>query len=338
MSAAKLKKLKWWGWLLISISLIIVIGVGCFVYFFYIWSPDGELIVGKENPYGFAYLDIRPDGDTVTLTPPDEGADQKALAAQLYQNAATKAKEIPYFTVYNDCKSYFTIGRMVNVIDVNAVMLKDADRFFKIEYHLKNNIPLFNILPDLEESLNTVITMVTTERVYTDASMDYAHYQKTLNNKYDSEMVPVAKWNDIKATENIAKPVYRADQEGVFQLTQHLITAETIKEATVTLTENNTYYVTAVLDLSNPDTTAVARESIIAGTGDKNADYSEITVEFEVWDNGYFRNMKLNESWEATVFLEFSSRFEHSFFFSYNRDDARLEDFAAAKLYLDSRS
>lgn len=334
--ASKIKKrIKWWGWVLISVALVIVLGGSSAAYILLRPSKSTPL-EGKENPYGFEYLGLRTEGDAVTLPPIDDDEDIKAFAAQLYLTAATRAKNAPYLTVYDECTSYFNIGSMVNMIDVSSVVMKDPSRFFKIEYHLKNSIPLFDNAPQLEVILNSFITMVTTERMYTDASMDNMLYQKTLNNKYDSEMVPIADWDDINTEQYKAKPVYLESQTGIFELTQHQITKDTIKEATVTITENNTYYVKLVLDLDNPDTTSVARQSIIDGTGDKNANYSSIAVEFEIWDNGDFRNMKLDEAWSAKVFgIDFSSQFNNVYYFSYYQKDAVMEDFAAAKAFID---
>lgn len=338
----KVKKLKWWMWTLIAVAMVIVMAVAfAMVYIFEIMpKAETDYIQGVENPHGFRSLGLRPNiAGKIDYTIPDTNDTEatKQLAAELYQLAALNSKNIDNLAVYNNCQSVFYLGKMENYIDVDVVILKTQTEYFRMEYHLKNVIPLFDNFPDLEEALNSLIEMVTTERQYYKNGMEYALYQKVLNNKYDENGVPRADWNKDIKEEQREIPIFNRQQEGILELTQHYVDAQTIKEAVVEYNSEEGYYsVSMVLDENNSLTTAKSINAIRNGTGDKKANFNQIALQFEVWDNGYFKSLYISEKWSAKVIFSVGSHFNNHYYFSYSELDSDLKSYNDSKEMLKS--
>ncbi|MFW5779891.1 MAG: hypothetical protein ACOCWI_00355 [Bacillota bacterium] len=323
------KKLKWWGWLLISASVIIALtGSGLLVGLHVFSNTDYEHIPGMENPHGFKYLGIRPfNGDRLNLEIPEDEEDTIALAQQLYNMGAENAKNTENMAVYNNCLSVFSLNNLDNYIDVDLVMIKDNNHYLRKEYHLKNNIPLFDLFPGFEESINNMVEMVSSQRLYHEKGMEKSVYQRVLNSEYDENGKPYADWSNLSKEEQWDVPIYNKNQQGIFELTQHYVSAENIKSASIEyLEDEKSYKVSIVLDEENPLTTQKSINAIRDGSGDKNARFTEIKIDFMLWDNGYFRSMEIYEKWTAKVLLTIKSEFENSFSFSYHEDDVDFSE------------
>ena len=328
------KKIKKWVWILTAIILIIVITISYLLIRMFL-IKNTPVMQGIENPHGFYYLGVRPDNNDIIIQDDDE----KIMAEQLYYNAALKCKNAENLAVHSDCQSIFSIGEMDNYIDVDFVIIKNQEKFFRMEYHLKNSVPLFESLPYLEEPLNEAVSILTSERHNYITEMEKTVYQKVNNNYYDEGKVPRADWSNKEKIqqEDRAVPIFNKNQEGIFTLTDHTVNRNTISEVTILYNEEEGFYkISAVLDVKNPETTQNSIHLIREGSGDDNADYSSILVNYEIWDNGYFRSLEVKEIWSAKVFLNFTSNFNYKYYFSYDEYDVNFETYEDAKDMINS--
>jgi len=323
------KKLKWWGWLLISLSIIIVLtGSGVLVGLHVHSLTADDITPVDENTNSFSYLGVKPEGKKISVEIPEEKEDIIALAATLYNLGAMNCKNAKYLAVYNNCHSVFSLNKLNNYIDVIVFMIKDQNSYLREEYHLKNNIPLFEVFPSLEVAINNMVEMVTSERQYHTKGMEHSIYQRVLNNHYAENGAPIADWSNPSLEEFRDIPIYNKNQEGIFELTQHNITNDTIVNASVEYLENDQCYKVAFeLDTQNPLTTQKSIKPIREGSGDKKANFTNIEIEFLLWDNGYFKNLKINEKWSARVLLPVKCSFANDFSFSYNKADVYIKPF-----------
>ncbi|MGI6702249.1 MAG: hypothetical protein ACOX3U_07335 [Christensenellales bacterium] len=296
----------------------------------------------SENPFGLIGMDIRPDIEGKIDIDIDSD-DQIALAVQLYEIACDNDKEVDCRAYYSYCPTNNVAIGMNNKILLNILEVKSGDEYFRIDYRLRDDIPLFNYMPGSEDTINKFIKLVTTERRYANTDMDHTLYEQVLNASTTEEGIPYANWSNesdiIKFTdpsESPSKPrVFSKNQEGVFRKTEHVIDQDTVKSATVTYDEEDGIYSVRIeLDCTLDENdynkaTEFTRPYILEGANSKDAHYTDIIIEFDLWDNGYFKEYYSTEKWfgHTVLNLEVSSEFLYKDVFSYDERDCVISKF-----------
>lgn len=335
-----------------TVAIVVIISgmllVGC----------NNDPLVTSDNPFGLYELgDTRPEGEKIELSDLDvDTNDENALAIALYELANLNDKTTAHRAMYSFCPTSNVAMGMDNRILVNILEIKNGDEFFRVDYRLEDDVPIFSALP--KKAINNALELVVTERRYANTDMDYTRYQKIKNaqttvkaNEDDpiEEGIPYAIWEEKDITEitdpeqQPSKPqIFSASQEGTYYKSAHNVSIDTISEASVEYREDEgVYFVSMTLDVSNPVTTENTRPLIQEGSGADNADYNEIVIEFEMWDNGYYKEFWSNEYWSATLnifSLEISSTFEYHDVYSYDVRDCDISKYYADGEFVDYTS
>ncbi len=297
---------------------VIVTTVCCLVF---LRADHVEMPTELNNIYGFSSLAMRPADNhiTVDLTP---YASDKEKAAYLYLLAGYLSKMSPTTTAYTQGQLCMTVLGSDNYIDISGLILKNEQQYYRSFYQIANSVPL------LDNPLFSVAAKkaVTSERYYYDSHLDKMQYQMVYNNRLDEKGIPSADWGQIDESTTMDIPVYNAQQFGIFSVTNHTVKVDTIDSATVEYNEQGGYYmVSLLLDVNNPDATAYSVADIRDGTGDKSAVYSKVQIDFTVWDNGYMRDLYMDEIWDARVVVKLNFDLATHYYFSYNPKDCRMD-------------
>ena len=299
-------------------------------------SGGGYVDSGKENVHNFVGLCIEPDFPSAEKIDVSSLTDAKSKAAYLYEISSRNVTATPYFTAYNKGLLFMRMGSSDNYIDIDAVTLKTQREYFNIEYHLKNSVPILDSF--IGEAIAKTTDVITTARHYARAGDDYTTYQKVKNNGYDEQGVPYANWDATIAintpeVKKLPMTVFNASQGGNYRITKHVITVDTISDAEVAYDARLGFYTVSItLDHTNPATVVYSLDDIRAGTGDTNASYSQIKIDFTVWDTGYFRTFSLLEKWNANMLISLGFQLETNWQCSYNELDCKPDRYHDSKI------
>lgn len=324
-----------------TIALLSMTMYGC------IFNRQQDPIATAENPFALQGLGVRPAGaKSITRNVDVEGQDAINLAVELYEIGCDNDKLTDHRAFFSVCPTSNLAAGMDNKILLNILEVKNGTEYYRVDYRLRDSVPLFDLIP--ESTINKAVKLVTTERRYMNTSMDYTRYQQILNAMTDENGVPYADWSNkakidekTNPNEGPSKPkIFNKDQDGIYRKSDHTIETDTITEATVTYNETEGFYSVIIkLDCSFDGNgfnkaTQNTRPLIQDGAGAPNAKYDEITIEFELWDNGYFKTFKSTEHWSATkkivLDLEIVSTFYYTDVYSYDVRDCNI-----AKYYKD---
>ena len=330
----KSKKLaKWIINLLVICSLVVAVTVISVIAIMFAGgeTTNVEIDYNLGNPHSFVGLAVSDalDKEEIDVS---KYEDDKELAEFLYATAGEKAKNADNMTAYNDGWLSMVMGSSPNLIDIDSVIMKTQDEYFSIIYHLKNSVPILDSF--IGAAIAKTTDVITTERMYATKNSNVMKYQKVKNNEYDENGVPHAVWDSTLVDivkQNRTKPVFNSSQECIYEITRHIMTADTLTQAKVTHNKQGGYYeVVATYDHTNPDTYVNSIEDIQTGTGDKNAYYTQITAEFTVWENGSFRSFFLNEKWSAKMIIDLSFELQTNWLFSYDIKDCDMDTYPDA--------
>lgn len=320
----------------IFVSILVIAIFATSIAIFSLADRDVDLTVRSYT--SFRSLGVRPDEDALTFDEiPTDANDLKQFAYELYMLGGTNAKTAAALAAYCTCQMKMDVMNILNYVDIDASIIKTQDEFFRIDYRLERDLPFKEKLGVLADSLD----MVLTERFYTNTDMDYLAYQKVQNSHIDENDSPSADWSAISKEEQREVPVYNSTQDGIFEVIAYTLSADAISTVSIEYvgSENGNYYsVKLVCDPSNTALTERVIGSIREGSMDDNAYYSKIEYDFELWDNGYFKSIRVGERWDAQAmgmkFLGFSTESVYNWSFSYDEADASpdgYKDCAAAK-------
>ena len=296
-------------------------------------SPSGSYIKkGAANVHNFVGLLVEPTLASPTKVDLSDCSTAKEKAEKLYAIAWRNATDTQYFTAYNTGLIRMNMGGSDNYLDIDTVVKKTQKEYYYIEYHLKNSVPILDTI--IGDILAKATDIITTERKYASAGSDVMLYQKVKNNEYNEKGEPQANWDatiaiNTPVTKELKAPVFNSTQNGVFRLANHTVNARTISDAEVIYHEEEGYYeVTTTLDHTNPETIKDSAADIQAGTGDNNAKYNYLKVNFTVWDTGYLRTLQTVEKWSAKVVLSLNFEMETNWDCSYDRRDCKITPFS----------
>ncbi len=297
--------------LIIAACLVVVLlATGLTVYFTVFYKKGGT---------HRAQIDVeRPPYENVLLK---RNEYEKAYAIYLYETACKAFKDCQACASIDDYASTTDIGGD-GIITVTCqgcrYTVKNGTEYYYADYSGLENPKqesLISISSKVEDTLFAI-------RSYTDIStMDYMYTEKSLRPSVvisDGEIEIEADWSEENRVEGFptheAIPVFHKLQQGVFEQTEMVISAETVLEASVQYDENDGYYtVKFVLDVNNPETTKNTIENLRAGLS--GANYSSITKTYEIWDNGYFRSCEsIDKADNGGLFLtlDFKTYFKYS--------------------------
>jgi hypothetical protein len=326
--------------LLIAVMSVFLFGCG----------GDEEPPVTTDNPFGLVGLGVKPEGEVVSPYDTTVTGDAAiTLAVEMYDLACANDKNATNRAILSIChtSNVSVMGdnnRMDNKVLLNILEIKSGNEFYRIDYRIKEDIPLFNAMPMLEDAINKSLELVTTERKYTNTSMDYLKYEKTHNALTDADGIPYADWTDAEdvTTEQKEMQIFAASQDGDVRPTEHTVNTNTVSEATITYNETEGFYaVNMTLDCSLDETTENTRHYIQEGSKADNAAYQTITVQFEMWNNGYFKSFGTNEYWTAQLDFKImkvgvESTFPYYNEYSYDPDDCVISKYYTNDDFIDN--
>lgn len=337
LTVAKVQKKKFWI-IFSSVLALIVVGAaaGAGIILTNLKKAAGANIFA-ENPHGFVKLSVRPAAERSIFTEnfgSMSASELKAAALSMYVNAGINFKTHTV-TVYDNCLSSFSVLGIKNTVNIDSVIMKNDDEYFRVDYRLKNDTPFLDMFKSFEKQINDGLELVLTERLYATKAGEAMLYHKVRNARLDDDKVPYAVWDDPDYevfVEEREKPIFSSSQEGGYALTAHTVDMDTIASASAEYMKSEGYYdVTIVLDVNNPATSESAVENIREGSGDPNANFDKLEINFTVWDNGYIRTFRMEESWEANALgvevLKFASVFNYNMYFSYAEEDCKLHEY-----------
>jgi|GEM_PF-2410252 len=294
-------------------------------------SPKVNYEFAFKNVHNFVALSIDPRNKAISLP----GDDVTENVYYLYQRANSICKDADYLTVYNKGMVLTIVGATENYMNVDTVVMKTQDEYFKVEHRVKDVFPLADapIVGKIFMSRGGV----NSTRLYATHDSETAKKQLVTNaNDVDEEGVPYADWS--KATDsNVDKPVFENSQDGEFTLMLHTIRQDLIKDCYLELykdeeTKEEYYIMTFNLDVSNPEATTESRKEIVAGTGDKNTAFSEVVVGATVWKDGSFRTLTVTEKWQADFKVtQGDFEMQYNWHFSYDPEDCNIADYPDAQ-------
>jgi hypothetical protein len=315
------------------IVILLIVGLAAMINY----GVKSPALAKADNPFGLMSTGVRPEGEK--LTGIDMEKDQIALALELYYLACQKDKDAPCRAFYSICPTSNVSAGMDNRILLNILEIKNGEEFFRIDYRLKDSVPLFDRMPFLEVPLNQLIRLVTTERKYYNLSMEHALYQQVLNANTDENGIPYANWTTLYKESQLDPVIFNSAQEQPYRKSSHIIEEDTVTDASVTYNEEGgIYYVTISLDVETIDpelgvnkATKDTLVSIKEGAGSDNVRFTSVEVEFQMWDNGYFKEYSCIENWEGKVAmnLNVSSEFYYRDIYSYAEADCDISAYYA---------
>ena len=297
-------------------------------------TDSGYQICSYTSPY----LEVAPDvDDDMELgdIPTDEAA-LKSMAVNIYEIANENDQLVEGRLYYSTCTSSNVSAGMDNKIDLIIFSLKDGEEYFRIDYRVKNNVPLFNIVgKSMERNLNESLNLVLAERIYYNNAVGGDCIKQTVKNAdRDENIMPYADWSNPQE-DVVDVPAYlesQMDDDNYYKRCAHDISEETIKSVTITHNDELGYY-TVSLNVDTDKACTVTNEDIRAGSGDSNAKYVELLVEYEVWDSGYYKSYHEYSRWTGKAIGVFAieSSFDYHDVYSYNVADYDIDTFADAK-------
>ncbi len=326
----------------VLICVVLIIGLLAMLNF----SMNGSSLVTTENPFGLKGAGVRPEGEKLTNI--DMSKDDITLAYELYTLACLNDKNAEYRAWYSICPTSNVAVGMDNKILLNILEIKNKNEYYRIDYRIKDDVPLFNKMPALEVLINRFLQIVTTERRYASLELGKGYYQLTLNADTDQEGAPYANWDKILEDITEEPRIFNSAQEADYSKSDHIIALDTISKASVTYNEEKgVYSVSLVLDVESIDpelgvnkATLKTRPIIQEGANAEDAHYTTLEISFEVWDNGFFKEYNSYELWEATVNiirdLPITSEFQYHEVYSYNPDDCDISKYYKDGNFIDN--
>lgn len=319
---------------LVSALLLITVGFGGY---YLITLPAKTQVVAKAERTGFEHLAERPLAPKIVSGAIPTGDALKAYAANLYQEGMKNANASPYCVTYGLADFSACFGSTKNLFSLDIVTMKTQYEYFRIDYRLKDDAPLLDELPvSISTAINESLGLVQTERQYYKKGMSAIAYQRVCNAAPDENRLASADWTQTITEES-------RDADGVLEngivLTAHNVTASTIKSAEVSYDRSGGFYaVKIVLDCYAEGACEKANSDVAAGAGDRNAHYDTAEIDFEIWDNGYFKRMTIDEIWlaKAIGLINLTNTFHYDWKFSYDESDCDIGSYRDSRLFLDA--
>lgn len=333
---------------LIKIFLVIIIIITVNTMLFGCSHKEPEAAIA-----GFNYLDTYPEW--LENAPLHNLNDYGAI-----DNDVTKAIYLFRQASYNeiDCTQYaYFLNGGGNSIFSGANLTMRAQTI-----HIQNGSDSFhqmiNLITDagslglLEDIIKTFVSRSYQRTYYGDNK----YYRKGTNSMFDANDILIAAWGEFETTplnipneeEVVIDDEYLNNKYTAKTFLKFGLYTDTIAEYnsdSLVLSEGtsvealldddgNTYYkVIMAIDINVANNNADTIEALKNDTDADPVEYTEFTIEFEVWENGLFKSLNPKEGWSGTIkqgiTLSGGSIASNPRLYSYHPDDCDLTDFIA---------
>lgn len=323
----------------LAVALVLALGFAAGYVFLVPFAFEKETkfdYLPGEKPY------FRGEPDKLELTMPNEDNAQevKNFAYDLYKTANAKLKAVPDAAMLVSC---LTDTKPAGIEVLQALdyryTVKNADKYFYAEYSFvgKGGEGLVDLFGAAASTKFAVMR-------YTDKTMENMYERRILNpaptkKEVDGKNIYNVDWHTNKIEKELTKPVYYAEQEEEFFVTEQNILPETITSARVSYDEEKEYYTIVLeLDVTNPLTTEITLPNLRAGFGNDTANYTSLTQTIEIWDNGYFRRFLAEDKWEGVsdIGISLKTIFDINFetFFYYDKESVNISNYQYADMLI----
>lgn len=218
---------------------------------------------------------------------------------------------IPYVSAATTDASL--IGKKIGTREMEYVYLKDFDTLSSIRVGSQSYADIFGA-----SAGNTIIPVYTDcqdfngpDQIYKGETLEGRRisYEKTDQHIFFTKDAALSKYN------NVTEASVTYDEEGGFYTVHMVMDCEIRKDSEGNSTYN--HYTSA-------DTCWAIRDS----AGDPYSNFTRVEVEFELWDNGYFKTWKMFENWYAEKLYglptDGGAEQEYIEYFTYFEDDCKL--------------
>lgn len=218
---------------------------------------------------------------------------------------------IPYVSAATTDASL--IGKKIGTREMEYVYLKDFDTLSSIRVGSQSYADIFGA-----SAGNTIIPVYTDcqdfngpDQIYKGETLEGRRisYEKTDQHIFFTKDAALSKYN------NVTEASVTYNEEGGFYTIHMTMDCEIRKDSEGNSTYN--HYTSA-------DTCWAIRDS----AGDPYSNFTKVEVEFELWDNGYFKTWKMFENWYAEKLYglptDGGAEQEYIEYFTYFEDDCKL--------------
>ena len=288
------KALRIIGWILFAVYVLATLGViGYGVTTQFILKKEAAAPIPGEPGK-------RPDYDKLDFTMPTTEAEKKQFAYDLYTLANKNFKEAEKAAYAINC----TTEMMASKVTGYQYMVKNADEYFYTEYSFVEDGGLGPFMSVISPDSTAYAA-----RSYTNKSLEFIYkklvHSPTMTVDENNKITFHTDWetdSDMKNTEE-EKKIYYKDQAEAYEYTEQRILPETILTAEVEYNAEEGYYtLTLELDVTNEKTTEITRPNLRESSGSSDADYYKMIETIEIWDNGYFKYFRSQDSWKGKLF------------------------------------
>ncbi len=317
---AKKKKI----FIIVAVVLIIALLTTGLTVYFVVFNPKRN----GEQQRATMQTD-KPQFESVLTKSREEFASEKEYALYLYESACKAFQNCSKCAYVDDYVTTTIIKFVGTPIPCQGCRftVKTGTEFYYADYSSGAS-------KDVEKFLNTFGQAESTlfaQRSYTDLeTMDYLYSEKVLRPTVtvdDGKLDVEADWSQSNSVGGYPKregtPIFHSSQEGTFQQTGMIITAETVTGATVTYNSELGYYIVSfILDVNNPKTSEKLIDNLRAGLS--NGKYTSVTKIYQIWDNGYFRQCD-SMDYASNSLMELKLDFKT--YFKYGEEDCNPDNY-----------
>ncbi len=287
--------------LVLAITSLIAVGIVIFLQGFVLKTEFKKEEFTSSDP---------PNVESLNLTAPGDDAESKIdFAVNLYDIACENWKNLDNAAMHikseNEMMGAMVIGYRYCV--------KNLEEYYYLEYsHIpEGGNPFMEQIIGLFSASSTKFAL----GKYTDSSMEQVYGRRTIKPvpkvKLDEETnqnVYFADWTECEE-EIEEKFVFNKNQSGKYFQTEVVITKDTILTANIKRVEPKTHYekdeekipmgyweIVLELDPAEDKAAAIVLPRLREGAGNK-AYYSKFVETMQIWDNGYFKYFKAEDTW-----------------------------------------
>ena len=280
--------------LVVAITSLIAVGIVVFLQGFVLKANHVRADFTSSDP---------PDVESLNLTAPEEDSASKIdFAVELYDTACENWKNLD-----NAAMQVKSENEMMGAMVLGyRYIVKNAEEYYYLEYsHIPpGGNPLMTMIIGLVSAKSTKFAF----GKYTDSTLAQVYGRRTIDpepqvtlNEETNQNEYFANWENAEV-EVEDKFVYNKNQDGQYMQTELVITKDTVLTAEVRRVEAEDgasmgyWELVLELDPAEDKATQIVLPRLRAGAGDA-AYYSKLVETIQIWDNGYFKYFKAEDTW-----------------------------------------
>lgn len=270
----------------------------------------------SDMPFADSYPALEgiaiPDENDASMTTEQIAEATIALAYRLYDTANRNDQT---------CDYRMSVSKFVTTVIIQVrgqlTVVKNGQEYYSLEQREGKSI----VTISAQEPFGLA--------TYAKYGMDKAITAKVNNCTVDEDGNMSSSFDTIAEEGTATMPYFCKQQPLLFEQTAQVIRPETIAWAKVEHNDTEGYYtVTMELDPNNPLTTSNNLQNLRDSNKNmKNANYTELHIEFEVWDNGFFRKFDSVDKWDAGGLFR-NCRIDYYTVFYYEQDKSELAQYS----------